>query len=175
MGREVRRVPAGWVHPKYTEETARTSRHVGTCIPLHEGRDLASSQKEWDKSEALWREGLRPDRSQKQTNDPYQFSEYYGSRPTYDEHMPNWPEDQRTHYMMYENTTEGTPISPVFATPEELARWLADNNASAFGHMTATYDQWLRVCQGGWAPSMVIQCGTMSSGVAALEDKTSDV
>jgi len=46
--------------------------------------------------------------------------------------------------MMYETCTEGTPISPAFATPEELARWLADNEASAFGGMTASYEGWLR-------------------------------
>jgi len=57
--------------------------------------------------------------------------------------------------MMYENTSEGTPISPPFETPEELARWLADNNASAFGGMTATYEQWLATCKGLYAPSMV--------------------
>src|SRR5574338_986242 len=40
-------------------------------------------------------------------------------------------------FMMYENTTEGTPISPAFETLEELARWLADNKASSFANMTA--------------------------------------
>ena len=43
------------------------------------------------------------------------------------------PIEERTHYQMYETCTEGTPISPVMETPENLARWLADNGASAFG------------------------------------------
>lgn len=46
-------------------------------------------------------------------------------------------------YQMWETTSEGSPISPVFASPEELARWLADNKASWFGDATATYDQWM--------------------------------
>ena len=70
--------------------------------------------------------------------------------------------------MMYEDTTEGTPISPAFATPEELARWLADTGASAFGDSTATYEQWLHVCKGGWAPSAVIDINGMRSGVEAM-------
>lgn len=85
--------------------------------------------------------------------------------------MLDWSEDQRTHLMMYEDTSEGTPISPAFKTPEELARWLADNNASAFGDGTASYEAWLRVCRGGFAPSMVISSAGIQSGVqAALGD-----
>ena len=82
--------------------------------------------------------------------------------------MPNWPAEQRTHLMMYEDTSEGTPISPAFKTPEELARWLADNNASAFGSDTASYEAWLRVARGGWAPSMVVADGKVQNGVEAL-------
>jgi hypothetical protein len=75
-------------------------------------------------------------------------------------------------YQMWENTSEGSPISPPFATPEELAHWLTENNASAFGEQGASYAGWLRVCKGGWAPSMVIQSGVMTSGVdAKLEAK----
>ena len=70
--------------------------------------------------------------------------------------------------MMYEITSEGTPISPAFATPEELARWLSDNEAIAFAGMTATYEQWLRVANGGYAGSAVMTDGKMESGVAAL-------
>ena len=48
-------------------------------------------------------------------------------------HMPHWPIKRRTHWQMYETVSEGTPISPVMATAEELARWLADNHANACG------------------------------------------
>jgi hypothetical protein len=88
--------------------------------------------------------------------------------PDKDDYMPDWPAEQRTHLMMYEDTSEGTPISPAFATPEELARWLADTNASAFGREGASYEAWLRIARGGWAPSMVFtpQAG-LQSGVSA--------
>lgn len=58
-------------------------------------------------------------------------------------------------YQMWETTTEGSPMSPVFSTAEGLAQWLTGTGASAFGGQTATYQGWLRVCQGGFAPSLV--------------------
>lgn len=84
----------------------------------------------------------------------------------------NWPEAERTHYMMYEDTTdEGTPISPAMESPEALAQWLTDNKASAFGHSTATYEQWLPICRGGWAPSMVYDNRNgLRSGVEAMSE-----
>lgn len=71
-------------------------------------------------------------------------------------------------YQLWETTSEGSPTSPVFATPEELARWLTDNNASTFGHETTSYENWLAFIRGpGWAPSMVGQAGKLESGVDA--------
>jgi hypothetical protein len=77
-------------------------------------------------------------------------------------------------WQMWEDVTEGSPISPVFATPEELARWLADTGASACGSDTATYEQWLAVITGpGWAPTMVVRPDTgLISGVAAMAAET---
>lgn len=74
------------------------------------------------------------------------YEQYEEQRPHRDDYMPNWPAEERTHLMMYENTTEGTPISPAFASAEELARWLVDNNATWFASSTCTYETWLRVC-----------------------------
>jgi len=71
-------------------------------------------------------------------------------------------------YQVWETTSEGSPISPAFETPEELARWLADNKASAFGSQTASYETWLKfICGPGWAPSAVMENGMMKSGVEA--------
>jgi hypothetical protein len=83
--------------------------------------------------------------------------------------MPQWREEERTHYQMYENITEGTPISRVMESPEALAQWLVDNGASAFAGMTASYDAWLRVCRGGYTPTMVIGPNGIESGVDAMK------
>lgn len=56
--------------------------------------------------------------------------------------MPDFG-DEATHLALYETCSEGTPVSPAFASREELARYLADNNVSAFADITLTYDEWL--------------------------------
>lgn len=86
-------------------------------------------------------------------------------RPDPDDYMPVFPDETATGWCMYETTSEGTPISPVFDTPEILARWLADTGASSFGSSTATYDQWLSMVQAGWAPSAVVMGNVLQSGV----------
>jgi hypothetical protein len=45
-------------------------------------------------------------------------------------------------WQLWETTSEGSPVSPVFASAEELAAWCADN-ATLFGSVRATYDDWL--------------------------------
>ena len=148
MGREVRMVPADWVHPHYEEWTG----NIGPK-PLHKSDWYQSNHDGF--IEKLNKEGLQA------------AIDEYGAVDIND-YMPQWRPEECTHYMMYENTSEGTPISPAFETPEELARWLDDNNASAFADHTATYEQWLRVAKGGFAPSAVMQGGVMTSGVAAM-------
>ena len=83
-----------------------------------------------------------------------------------DDLMPEFGESA-THMMMYETCTAGTPISPACETAEELAKWLADNGASAFGRQTATYDQWRAMIGVGNAPSLVVDNGGIRSGVEA--------
>lgn len=173
MSREVRRVPADWQHPRYPND--HYERHLrGRYIPLSDG-GFAGADAEWTEGFNLWRSGYVKSYGDNplEAVDPAEhgprFTEWHGARPSPDDYMPEWPEAERTHLMMYETTTEGTPKSPPFATPEELARWCADNGVSAFGSMTATYEEWLGVARGGWAPSMVLTVGSgIQSGVAAV-------
>jgi hypothetical protein len=147
MGREVRKVPKDWEHPR---------DHRGHLIPLH---DRSYAQEAQEFLAIANEKGL-------------QEAVEYMNLPREEDFMPDWPPSERTHVQMYEDTSEGTPISPVFATIEELARWLADTGASALGSCTATYEQWLATCQRGWAPSAVGLVGPegtrMTSGVAGL-------
>lgn len=38
--------------------------------------------------------------------------------------------EQRTHFQYYETVSEGTPVSPIFASQEALARWLVAHETS---------------------------------------------
>ena len=132
MGREVRRVPADWQHPKDSS--------TGNYRPLHDGERYAEMAEGF--LEKLNAEGLQ------------EAIDHYGCVDK-NYYMPKWTDEQKTHYMMYEDTSEGTPISPAFETPEKLARWLSDTGASAFANDTASYEGWLRVAKGGFALSAV--------------------
>lgn len=87
-----------------------------------------------------------------------------------DEFVPTEP-PTGDGWQMWESTSEGSPISPVFETPEKLARWLEKSKASAFGGDTATYDEWLKMIRAGWAPSAVLNTADgrgLRSGVSAV-------
>lgn len=67
-------------------------------------------------------------------------------------------------YQCWETVTEGSPISPVFATPEELAVYMVNNPWNTCD--SSDYGTWLRFIQGpGWAPSFVIGSNGVQSGV----------
>ena len=51
-------------------------------------------------------------------------------------------------WQMWETTSEGSPMSPVFTTPAELASWLARTRASMFGSSTASEAEWLSIIMG---------------------------
>jgi len=109
--------------------------------------------------------------AQEYRNPHHECYDSEGVDPDPADYMPVWPESEKTHLQMYETVTEGTPLSPVMDTPEKLARWLADNNASASGHMTATYEDWLAMVRRGWAPSGVLTPSGFISGVEACNAK----
>jgi hypothetical protein len=141
-------VASDWQHPKDER---------GRYIPKHNGS--------YEGAAADWHEGyanFKPDEYCKHYWE-------YSSPPDSDRYMYEEPPDPATltHFQMYENTSEGTPISPVFDNIESLARWLADTGAGAFGGMTATYEEWLSTCQRGWAISGIGISGQgITSGVA---------
>lgn len=141
MVSEVRRVPKDWKHPK---------DEAGEFIPLLSG-NFKEQLKSWLKGKQQWDLGfyLRNKKWVKKTPDITGTYEDWDSEcPKEEDFMPGFLEAEKTHYQMYEESTEGTPISPVMETPEALAHWLADNNASA--------EQRLAIINKGWSVCMVL-------------------
>ena len=122
MGREVRRVPADWQHPKHWTRGLHGMEE--RYKPLFPGERYQPKVDEWDEECAKWKAGWRPGHCDDAEHRAMCYEQYAGQRPHRDDYMPNWPDSERTHLMMYEDTSEGTPISPALETPEELARWL---------------------------------------------------
>ena len=126
MGREVRMVPPDWEHPK--DES-------GNLIPLH-GGSFGKKFVSWKIGKDRWEKGFvwgydEKDWVPKDESCIGTWEEWEGPEPLESKYMPDWPESERTHFQMYETTSEGTPISPPMESQESLTRWLADNNASA--------------------------------------------
>lgn len=71
--------------------------------------------------------------------------------------MPHWKDGEATHYQMYETNSSGTPLSPVMASPENLAHWLVENQITAYEGQTASYEAWLMVAQGRTVISNVVK------------------
>lgn len=70
-------------------------------------------------------------------------------------------------FQMWETVTEGSPISPVFETPQDLATYLAENPMGADNG--TSFEAWMRLILGdGWAPSMVLDSNGIRTGVEAL-------
>ena len=149
MGREVRRVPADWRHPKDGN---------GRYIPLRKG-DYAALAAQWDEGQRKWDLGWiithsvlaggpawrpRDEHTRART-----YEEHAGPRPLADAYMPASPAAQRTHWQMYETTTAGTPLSPPCVSAADLAKWLADHHADAGVGMTATEAEWLAMMESG--------------------------
>lgn len=125
MGGRARRVPAGWDHPKDDR---------GRYIPLRDGLKFRERVRAWEEGAAKWREGLQATcdaRLWEPIPAKYRgltYAEYEGPRPDPDEYTPSWPPSQCTHWQMYEEVSEGTPVSPVFGSADELARWMAEHD-----------------------------------------------
>lgn len=60
-------------------------------------------------------------------------------------------------YQLWETTTEGAPVSPVFKTPEELAEW-CEENATVFANIRATKEEWLEMIRDGFVAKL---CGNV--------------
>lgn len=173
MSRAARRVPPTWEHPKDER---------GKYIPLLEG-SFAEELTEWCEQALRWLQGEKAlphyDESTRKCRLVYEpIGDYAGSlydwigEPPRDEGwMPSWPEHERTHWQMYETTSEGTPLSPVMDSPEALARWLADSGASAFGKETASYEQWLGTILAGGSFSAAMDERGWHSGVEIMGDQ----
>lgn len=113
MGREVRKVPKDWIHP--------TDHNTGRAKPMHDGRGFHKRAQSWLDGCAKWERGERPEYAGPDA--PRYYWDYEGPPPSIEDYMlVDVPDEQRTHFMLYETTTEGTPVHscPAFATLDQL-------------------------------------------------------
>lgn len=143
MAWEIRRVPSDWKHPK--ESDGRYDQNL-----RRQSFDEALSK--WDEGYEKWKRGFVYDYADKKwipKGEYYRgrlYKDYAGLRPVESErslHMPHWTEAEKTHYQMYQNVTEGTPESPVFASLEELYKWCKEDSLARTGtESKSDFDSW---------------------------------
>lgn len=136
MSREVRPVALDWEHPRnpgtYSDGSPR-------YVPLGSREDLRRHLESFARDPEDW---------DNEAPDPANY-------------MPEIPEGTPFGWQYYETVSEGSPISPVCATKEELAAWLSSPEA---GRERMAPDVAARFVEQGWAPSFVMSGGKLMSG-----------
>lgn len=61
-------------------------------------------------------------------------------------------------FQLWENTSEGSPISPVFKTLDELCEWAAENE-TVFASIKASKEEWMAQLGGSGRAVATIQLG----------------
>jgi hypothetical protein len=171
MGREVRLVPHNWQHPTYGEHaknnksiyymraaTESRNRQKDSYIPLDD-KNYHVAATEWIEGFIDWHVN-----GNKDSNLSENYWEYAGNPPSEDFYVPYKKEDA-TWYQLYETVSEGTPVSPPFATKEGLIEYLCTKGdfwqqtaPEKFGDVFTPYsiEAAEYLVNGGYSPSLII-------------------
>lgn len=181
MGREIRRVPANWQHPKRTEFNYLKMRDEKSFQPLH-NKPYISAISEWIRDHLLWQRGEHPDQQGDDRSEYQYYAQWGDGPPNVEYYRPEWKPEEMTRYQVYETVSEGTPVTPPFETQAELIEYLVehgdywDQKRREEGRSSMPCEPWTRkqaesfVLGSGWAPSLVEMDGTIQSGVAAMAE-----
>src|SRR4051812_21301357 len=125
MGREIRQVPPNWQHPKTEKPNYATGQMEERYQPLH-NRTYIEALNEWLKEHEAWERGENSGQVEYgHTKEEYPYyANYGGDAPEVEYFRPNWKPDEMTWYQAYETVSEGTPVTPPFATQDELIDYL---------------------------------------------------
>lgn len=147
MGREVRMVPPHWKHPKKWNPAGEYPQ------PMYD-RTYEEAADEWMKEYADFLANPKEMATAKKADAPY-FWDWHGQPPDKEYYRPYKSEDA-TWYQLWETVSEGTPVSPPFATKEKLAQYLAVNGDDwdkKRGNGGWGLERARAFVESGWAPS----------------------
>lgn len=167
MGREIRKVPPNWEHPRYTKDDCNSSRQIGSYRSCGD-EDYETAAKEWIENFDLWRKG-KHERQQGEFASSCKYYWEYAGIPDEETCRPAFTEEP-TWFQVYETVSEGTPVTPPFATKEELVEylvsrgdfWRQENGEGGFSRKAAE-----SFVKDEWVPSMVVDNGQIYSGIEA--------
>lgn len=159
MGREIRKVPPNWQHPHTKDDYGRMRAQ-----PMYD-RTFAEAALAWKEELAKWERGERPDYCTDDSRN-LEYWEWNGDPPTR-EYYRTYDSADATWFQLWETVSEGTPVSPPFATLDELAEHLAkhgDEWDQSRGHGGWGIERAKAFCADGWAPSGAIVDGKFLEG-----------
>lgn len=166
MGREIRRVPPNWEHPRrecrhspWAGGCDEAKRNGGRCRQPLFDRSFAEAARKWKEDFAAWERGERPSYCSAESR-TLEFWEWDGDPPDRAFYRPEWTDEERTWLQVYETVSEGTPVTPPFATTEELIDYLATRGD--FWDQGRGDGPWARThaesfVRRGWAPSLIMR------------------
>lgn len=186
MGREIRRVPPNWKHPRRRCEHSPWSggcdeakKHSGLCYQPLIDSDAQSAFKEWSDEYAKWLAGehdrIREEYGEEEypKGEPYRaFCKWHGMPPNPEYYRPDWPEGAATWWQVYQTVSEGSPVTPPFATKEELIDYLATHGDfwdQQRGDGPWTREQAEKFVDRGHAMSLIVE--RSASGVKIMKPR----
>lgn len=184
MGREIRRVPPNWEHPKIKYPNHRLGVMEERYQPLHD-EDFETAMQRWSANLQKWFNGefervraAYPD-SGYSTDEPYRgFVRGHDRSPNPDYYRPRWDADTASWFQVYETVSEGTPVTPPFATREELVDYLVQNgdlSDQKYGRGGWDRAAATSLVAQGWAPSMVLVVSKSGAKLFESRDATAEL
>lgn len=159
MGREIRRVPKDWEHPKDSNNN---------YIPMYD-EVYEDAANRWIKGFLAWIKGdhdyqietgiLSGTNTEGGTGYKY-YWDYDGPPPNPKNYRPAFRSDP-IYFQIYQTVSEGSPVSPVFETEKEILYWLIKENYSEKA-ARAFIDT-------GHAPTIVVVDGVLYDNIHAME------
>ena len=147
MGREVRKVPPNWEHP---------NNGYGHLQPMYD-RTYDEAATEWMKEFDEFRADPKQQASALESDCKYYWD--WSSMPPDKKYYRPYSAESATWFQLWETVSEGTPVSPPFATADELAQYLAVNGDDwdrKRGHGGWGIERAQAFVKAGWAPSLVV-------------------
>ena len=159
MGREIRRVPPNWEHPRYTSDDLRPGeQHLLGELKSFMDKTFEQAMEEWFEGWQKWKAGTHEYQlSSDFDTDGELFHEYEGGPPQPESYRPVYDQEP-TWFQVYETVSEGTPVTPPFETLEELGDYLlkrGDFSDQAEGRLPSK-EAVEKFLESGYALSMAI-------------------
>lgn len=144
MGREIRMVPPNWVHPRMEN---------GNLQPMFD-KTFADAATDWKREFAEWESGVRPDYCDDEASKSLEYWEWNVGPPDRAYYRP-YSDAEASWFQLWETVTEGTPISPPFATRDALSH-----------HLATKGDNWNKQPWGNDAANAFVKIGWVPSGMS---------